>query len=146
MSCEDASLLNGKLLHDVLAMRSLPSLLVAAVFWLAVFFMAIRPDKFNSMSTYLQFAWRSYTDEYRLRCSRRADFPTNADFGGQVLSYYGKDGSGWKAGKESTPIATPFISGWGVTGKFHPASNVRIRIGKSRIETIPRHMHSSVLV
>ena len=60
-----------------------------------------------------------------------------------VLSYIGKHGSGWKAGKESTPIATPFVSGWGVTGKFHPASNVRIRIGKSRIETI-QHKHSSV--
>ena len=66
-----------------------------------------------------------------------AGFLANAGFGGQVLSSIGKHGSGRKEGKESTPISTPFVSGWGVPGKFYPASNVRIRIGKPRVETIP---------
>ena len=66
-----------------------------------------------------------------------AGFLANAGFGGQVLSSIGKHNSGRNEGKESTPISTPFVSGWGVRGKFYPASTVRIRIGKPRVATIP---------
>ena len=140
ISCDDASLAGWEALtrcnHNVLLTKYTR-------------FMARQSATFHSMSTYFQFAWHSRSRRILiawLPTSIGVAFLANADFGGKVLPYIGKHGSGGKAGTESTPIPYRIHPVEEYPGSFTLPSTSGFAQGKPEVETFQSYMQSSVTI